>query len=884
MKLVYMKDNHSSLHLRFPLVFFLLCYCILTLLCGYSVTAQAQKVPRYVSGVVTDKHTKEKLSFITVSYAGKGVGVITDNGGNYRLIRNDKWNQLTFSSVGYKTRVINLAPSTRYLNVQLEQDNVQLDEVIVKPKRERYRRKENPAVALMKKVISHKRAQRLSDLDQYRYHKYSKMKTSLNDITPEKMEKGLFKQFPLLKNQVEVSPENNKLILPVSLQETASLVLFNKDPKRSQTIIQGERSDGLQDLFYTGDMFETILNDVFADVDIYDNNIRLLQRRFISPISDNAVTFYKYYLMDTIKVERDTCIHLSFVPYNSQDFGFTGHLYILKDSTYAVKRCTMNLPIKTGVNFVEDMNIDLSYYQMPNGKWVISEDAMTVDLALDNNLQGVQIKRTNSYSAYDFSPIPDDMWSKSKLTTVTHTKAEKQAEGFWEERRTSRLTSSEKHMDEFVDRLRRTPKFRFFLTATKILVENYLETNPNEKTPNYFDIGPISTFMANTYVDGLRLKLGGNTTTAFNKRLFLSGYGAYGFKDKKWKYDGKIAYSFHDCKEFLWDYPQEYIQASYHYDVHSPMDKWSRERNEGLFNSLRTSPDELMSYVKEAKLDYVHENETGFMYTLSGRWRNDEATGKLAYIKNDDTDTRVGDFSTSEVTLQLRYAPGEKIVTSKQRRRSVSRDAPIVTVSHTHGFKGILGSHYTSDRSQIDIENRFWLGRWGKLDFLLSAGAEWKQVPFPLLMMPQASLSYSTYYGAFNLMRNMEFMSDRYAELMLYYDMNGRLLNRIPLLHRLKWREYFTFKAYYGDMTNKNNPDYFDVNHPNAQTKLFRLPTDDGVQSSYIMNGGTPYMEGSVGIYNIFKVLAVEYVHRFNYMDHPDVDRNGVRFRIEVQF
>ena len=130
----------------------------------------------------------------------------------------------------------------------------------------------------------------------------------------------------------------------------------------------------------------------------------------------------------------------------------------------------------------------------------------------------------------------------------------------------------------------------------------------------------------------------------------------------------------------------------------------------------------------------------------------------------------------------------------------------------------------------------------------------------------------------------MEFMSDRYAELMLYYDMNGRLLNRIPLLHRLKWREYFTFKAYYGDMTNKNNPDYFDVNHPNAQTKLFRLPTDDGVQSSYIMNGGTPYMEGSVGIYNIFKVLAVEYVHRFNYMDHPDVDRNGVRFRIEVQF
>ena len=97
-------------------------------------------------------------------------------------------------------------------------------------------------------------------------------------------------------------------------------------------------------------MLGTVLKDVFADINIYDDDIRLLQQRFVSPIGNNAISFYKYYLMDTLMVDKRECVHLTFVPQNSQDFGFTGHLYVLKDSTYAVQKCTMNLPKKSGVN------------------------------------------------------------------------------------------------------------------------------------------------------------------------------------------------------------------------------------------------------------------------------------------------------------------------------------------------------------------------------------------------------------------------------------------------------------------------------------------------------------------------------------------------------
>ena len=57
-------------------------------------------------------------------------------------------------------------------------------------------------------------------------------------------------------------------------------------------------SSGVNELFATGDMLSTVLKDVFTDVNIYDDDIRLLQYPFISPISSSdAISFYKYYII-----------------------------------------------------------------------------------------------------------------------------------------------------------------------------------------------------------------------------------------------------------------------------------------------------------------------------------------------------------------------------------------------------------------------------------------------------------------------------------------------------------------------------------------------------------------------------------------------------------
>ena len=261
------------------------------------------------------------------------------------------------------------------------------------------------------------------------------------------------------------------------------------------------------------------------------------------------------------------------------------------------------------------------------------------------------------------------------------------------------------------------------------------------------------------------------------------------------------------------------------------------------------------------------------------RHRNDEPAGKLEYLRNDAAQTRVHDVTTAEASLTLRYAPGESFVNSKQRRVPVSLDAPIFTLTHAMGFKGVLGGDYSFNRTEASVWKRFWLpSSWGKIDCSIKAGAEWNTVPFPLLNLPMANLSYITQNNeSFNLIDNMEFLNDRYASLALSYDMNGKLFNRIPLIKKLKWREMFRIRGMWGTLTDRNNP------YKSSNPDLFLFPMRDGVPTSHVM-GKTPYIEASVGIYNIFKLLHIEYVRRLTYTDIPGVKKGGVRFMILMIF
>ena len=546
----------------------------------------------------------------------------------------------------------------------------------------------------------------------------------------------------------------------------------------------------------------------------------------------------------------------------------------------------MNLPKKTGVNFVNRMDIVQQYEQLPNGNWVLSDDNMTVDLSWSSNKTagGLQVERTTKYTNYQFDPIEPRLF-RLKGEVIKEADMLSKSDEYWASVRQVPLTKKESTMDLFVNRLEQIPGFKYIIFGAKALIENFVETSGKGR-PNKFDIGPINTMITSNYVNGTRFRLSGMTTGNLHPHWSFSGYGAYGTRDKKWFYSGQAAYSFNKREYVLWEFPKHYLAFQYTYDVMSPMDKYLATDKDNMFVGWKWTTVDQMSYMRDATLTYELETNTGFSVKAMARHRNDQPAGMLQYWKNngttpgewDEKNTLVHDITTTELGVTLRYSPGETFVNTKQRRVPVSLDAPTFTLSHTVGLKGVLGGEYNFNLTEASIRKRFWFGSWGKLDVTARAGAQWNTVPFPLLNLPMANLSYITQNNeSFNLIDNMEFLNDRYASLALSYDMNGKLFNRIPLIKKLKWREMFRIRGMWGTLTDRNNP------YKSSNPDLFLFPMRDGVPTSHVM-GKTPYIEASVGIYNIFKLLHIEYVRRLTYTDIPGVKKGGVRFMILMIF
>lgn len=813
-------------------------------------------------------------------YKGHHVAEASDLDGKFKIARHNGW-ELTFSSVGFQPQTIKVTPSTpSHLKIVLKEDAHSLGEVVIKQKREHYSRKNNPAVELMKRVIAAKKRSHLDNYDYYQYNKYQKITFSLNDIKPADLDSGkFFKKRAYVKEQIETSPYNGKLILPVSVDETVTQHIYRKDPKVEKDIIKGQRSEGVNNVLQTGDILNTLLKEVFTDVDIYDDHMRLLQYQFTSPIGETAISFYRFYIQDTVYVDRDLCYHLEFIPNNQQDFGFRGELYVLADSTLHVKRCSFTLPKKSDVNFVNNMKITQEYTKLPNGEWALSVD----DMAAEMRLLGANmlVTKATRYNDYAFDELPSKLF-RGKAKTMHEADAMIRDDEFWAKYRTVELSHGESSMKAFIHRIEQSKNFKWILFGLRAFAENFVETGTMRKK-SMFDIGPVTTIISNNFVDNWRFRLSGRTTANLCKHLFWNGYYAYGTKSKNHYYGTEVTYSLNAKKNVPFEFPQRNIIFETGYDVMSPADKFLIHNKDNMFMSFRTQKVDQMYFYNRQKLSFVYETDWGLSFHTSLKAESNEPTGDLAFIKMPGATLNpapngkeyVRQIRTTEARLMLRYCPGQTFINTKQHRWPVNLDAPEFSLSHTTGVKNVLGGQYNLNYTEAKIYKRFWLGSWGYVDTHLDGGVQWNKVPFPLLIMPPVNITFLEWEGTFSMMKNMEFLTDRYAFASVAWDMNGKLLNRIPLIKKLKWREYISVKGMWGSLTDKNNPL---LQRNQNDRMLFQFPS--GARE---FRNNEPYWEVTVGVHNIFKLLAIDYVRRMNYHG-PSIKKNGVRFGFMLSF
>lgn len=823
-----------------------------------------------VRGVVTDSITGEGLPYVSVLLEGTTIGVATNENGAFSLTTSSGSTVLLVSYLGYEEKRISVVRGkANNLKINLVPSSISLDEVVIKPKKERYTKKENPAVIFVRKAIEARETSDPKNHDFFSYDKYENIVLGLNQYAPKKSKPN--SKFGFLAEFVD-TVDIGHTVLPLSEKEKYETVCFRKNPRTEKRIIHGTKANGVDEMF-NKDGMQQLLNEVFREVDIFRNDIPLFLNRFVSPISTIGPNFYKYYLLDTVVINNQKCVDLGFVPFNSESFGFTGHLYITLDSTYFVQSVKLNVPKDINLNFVNEMRIEQTFERRKDGTRLIVKDDIQAILNLSSGQKGIYARRLNAYKNYDFEEPEDISVFDVVGPILTMKDAASKPDDFWFEARPDEM--QEKGLNRvalLMKRLRAIPLFYVTEKAVTTLVAGYIPTHLDPKKSK-FEIGPMNTMISGNAIEGTRFRLGGTTMTALSKRFFLDGYMAYGTKDEKLKYDLIAEYSFIDKTEFRKEFPVHSLRFEYNYDINQLGQHYLYTNKDNMFLAIKRQKDDRATYLRNAELTYTREYYNNLSYGAVLRHKKEYATpfAEFNEIAADGQVNPLSEYRMSELELKFRYAPNEKFYQTRNYRYPITFDAPVFSFTHILAAKGVLGSDYTYNRTDIAIQKRFWFSAFGYLDIIGKTGKVWNKVPYPLLVLPNANLSYTIQPESYTNMNAIEFINDEYVSWDVTYYMNGLLLNRIPLLKKMKLREVFSFRGLYGNLTDKNNP-------WKEGEGIYTFP-----ERSHVM-GRDPYLEAGVGVENILKFFRLDYVWRMTYLDNPGIDKRGVRFSFEFKF
>ena len=819
-----------------------------------------------VKGIVKDAQTGLPIEFATVRFDGTSVGNLTDDKGTFTLVNKGSETKVVVSLMGYSDYVTNVkAGQTNTLNVSLTGDGVQLKEIVVHRTKEKYTKKDNPAVALIKKVIAHKNDYLISNQNSYTDKEYERLIFALNDFKPNK---GLLKGAKYLGEYTATSLIENKTILPFLVRETSSDLFFRKDPKGTRRIITGYKSDGIDKEIDTEAM-DGIIKEMFKDINITDNNINFVMTDFVSPLSStSSVNFYKWYITDTISIEGQEYINLGFVPFNTRDVGFIGDVLVKNDSTYAVKKVSFRVPKKINVEYLDEMLVVQEFKELTPTLWIPERTTIAMDISVYGTLK-MYIEKVRDYSDFVFD-TPVDEFFKTPAPEIRLVDYKKRDDEFWDKVRPA-SNSADMNMAGMVHEMKKNKLMNISLKVANVLTSQYVATDADEEK-NKFDIGCPLTFFSYNDVEGARFRLTGATNKNFNEHLFLYGYTAYGTKDRKMKYYGEATWAFNKKEYHKDEFPKNNLSVGYKYDLNALGQTFTQAERDNILMSLGARKFDNMTYNRTTEINYIHEFYNGLSFNISGKtYKETPAKGLLFEAKDENNiSTPIDNLKITELGFGFRWATNEKFFQQRRMRRSLPSPGYTITFNHTLGLKNVFGSQYDFNKTVLSIDKEFWIAPYGRLGITVKGEKIWGTVPFTNLLTANANTSVTVQRGTFYTLNPLEFVNDSQFSWDLSYYANGWILNRIPLINRLKLKEVFGFRGFWGNLSDRNNPDY--------NRALPVLPKD-----VYTMSDG-PFMEYSIGIQNIFQFFRIDYVHRLNYLGHPDIDKHGFRISFDKSF
>ncbi|MES2593570.1 MAG: DUF5686 family protein [Bacteroidota bacterium] len=800
-----------------------------------------------VSGKVVDAISREPLPFVNVLLKGTKAAAATDIEGYYTILTSEKCDTLIVSYVGYNR----VAKAIKYgvtqdVNIGLSQ-GVDLITVEVNPG-------ENPAHRILKKVIAKKDKNDGERLSAYEYEVYNKIEFDINNINDDFKNKKLLQPFSFIFDNIDSSNTKEKPYLPVFMTESISDFYYRKNPKTRNENIKASKVAGIENASVS-----QFMGDMYQKINIYDNNIIVFGKNFISPISDNALFYYKYYLIDSLDIDGHKCYQLKFKPKRKQELTFVGNLWVA-DTSFAIKQIEMSIADDANINFINSTAVVQTYAPVGDSAWMMKKERLVIDFnpyPIDQkkkNLMGIYGRKTTSYDKFKINALKEDNFYSLTENLKVKSDAFDKTDDYWLKNRHDTLSRSEKEIYHMVDTLQSLPIYRTWIDIIQLFVTGY-------KVVGNFEYGPYYNIYSYNEIEGNRFRFGGRTSDKFSKWYELSGYLAFGTRDEKLKYSLGLR-----C--FLEKKSRTLAGMYYKNDNEILGQSQNGFSSDNILASIfRITPLRNLTNVKQVNAYVERQWFTGFTSKLSfyNRQMQPLADFHYEFQKNPSTIAFKENIVTSEFRLLTRFAYDEKYIDGTFARTSLGTRYPVLQAQYTLGIKDLFFSDYNYQKLSINVDDRIRINPIGYFDYILEYGKTWGVLPYPLMTIHGGNETYIYDVYAYNSMNYYEFVSDEYASLSLSHHFDGFFLNKIPLMRRLKWREVVGGKALMGRASDKNQ-------------NLLIFPAFLNT-----LNRG-PYMEASAGVENIFKIFRIDAVWRLSYLDNPKAIPFSIKGSMQFTF
>ncbi len=819
-----------------------------------------------VKGQVIDADTKEGLAFVSVAAPGFAAGTRTDINGFYLLRTEQKITTIQFNYLGYVSQVLRVkSGEEQTIDVALKPATTQLNEVTIKPKK--YKKKDNPVIELIELVIAHRSENHTDDLATYQDEQYEKIFLGLSNLDENLKTSRLLKPMRFVLENVDTSKLGGLSVMPVFLQENVIDNYSRSNPKQWKKYIKASKSVRFGEMV-DDEGLDKSLQYLYQDVDIYNNYVEMLSDQFMSPIAKNAPLFYRYYAADTLIESGKKVVRLEFYPKNKMDKLLQGDLYIALDSTYAVTRINFSINPNINLNWVKELVVEEDFQLLPSGKWILATEDYRMHFGFNKRGVGAVAQRLVTHRNIQLNPtLPDSVFAGKVSETVTLPSASSVVDDeFWDNTRPTPLNAAEAATYKNLDSLRNT---RFYKRSTRlgyVVLAGYLDLKNTQ-------IGPINNFYAFNAVEGFRAVFGGRTGPQLSKRWRAEGWLGYGFRDERFKYSIGGVYGLNGT-EFN-RFPNDLIRVNYLHDVILPVKNFQVGQSPTFATSIVRGTNDKLFYYDRFNAQYEREFKNHFSLILGGESRQFRPAGALLFLPAEGGPLVSDPVVATGPFVEFRFSPGETFYQGGTSRAVVDFNYTI-NLRYSRGINGFAGGKYDYDEVVVSFKKYTNIPPIGYNKFYVEAGGVFGKVPFPLLTLHRGNQSYIFQQYSFNLMNYMEFISDRYATMMIEHYFSGFFFNKVPLLRKLKLREACTFKMLYGEVSPQNRP--------TENSGLFKFPAyPDGSPITYTLEG-KPYIEASVGVTNILKIFRVDLIRRFTYLDHPGAVKLGLRVGIWVEF